>query len=238
MIEKRNVPAADHTMNTKPWDLTSSQCLVYYWLLSKSNWNSFTKENHYYIYKNKIVNAQIMRECGIKTQNTIRSAFKKLLEVGAIGESSYADAYEIYYPEIYVPLDMRIVKFFISFNKYLDAARMITLYSIFRRIYTFDKGKPFDFTIGLIARVLGKAAQGIDRPSILLMLSIFEFAGLVKIVKVPYNNNLGKPCIRYTLIEISDSGEGLDAYFNEEDDIDTLEKKAAEILGKLKEIKQ
>ena len=234
MIEKRNVPAVDHTMKIKPWNLTSSQWLVYYWLLSNSNWNSFTKENHYYIYKNKIVNAQIMRECGIKTQNTVRSAFKKLLEVGAINDSNYAEAYEINYPEIYIPLDMRIIKFFISFNKYIDAARMITLYSIFRRLYVFDKGQPFDFTIGLIAKVLGKTAQGIDRPSILLMLSIFEFAGLVKIVKVPYNNNMGMQCIRYTLTDISDSGEGLKAFFNEEDDIDTLEKKAAEILTKLK----
>ena len=234
MIEKRNVPAVDHTMKIKPWNLTSSQWLVYYWLLSNSNWNSFTKENHYYIYKNKIVNAQIMRECGIKTQYTVRSAFKKLLEVGAINDSNYAEAYEINYPEIYIPLDMRIIKFFISFNKYIDAARMITLYSIFRRLYVFDKGQPFDFTIGLIAKVLGKTAQGIDRPSILLMLSIFEFAGLVKIVKVPYNNNMGMQCIRYTLTDISDSGEGLEAFFNEEDDIDTLEKKAAEILTKLK----
>ena len=237
MIEKRNVPAADRTTGVKPWDLTSSQWLVYYWLLSKSNWNSFTKENHYYIYKNKIVNAQIMRECGIKTQNTIRSAFKKLLEVGAIGESSYADAYEIYYPEIYVPLDMRIVKFFISFNKYLDAACMIALYSILRRIFIFDKGEPLDFTISLLATVLGKAKQSADRTEILLMLSVFEFSGLANIVKVPYTNKFGVPCVRYTLTQITESGEGLKDFFNEDDDIDTLEKKAAEFLTKLK-IKQ
>lgn len=233
-IGKRNVPAADFTMKEKPWKLTSSQWLVYYWLLSNSNWNSAIRENHYYVYKNKISNIKIMKECGIKTQNTIRSAFKKLLEVGALSESTYSEAYEINYPTIYVPLDMRIIKFFISFNKNIDSAHMIMLYSILRRIFIFDKGQPVDFTISLLAAVLGKAKQSADRVEIILMLSLFEFSGLVKMVKVPYTNNLGVQCVRYTLTQITDSGEGLDAFFNEDDDIDILEKKAAEFLAKLK----
>lgn len=204
VIEKRNVPATDFTQKQKPWKLTSSQWVVYYWLLAHSNWNSFQKEEHYYIYKNKIVNAKIMRDCGIKTQNTIRTAFAKLEEVGAIGKSSYADAYEIYFPIIYVPLDIKIIRIFLAFNKHVDSGQMILLYSILRRMYIFDKGAPIDFTASGLCALLGKTKQAVAPIGIVLMLALFEHFKLIELVKVPYTNSMGVKCIRYTLTSIKD----------------------------------
>lgn len=204
-IEKRNVPATDFTQKQKPWKLTSSQWVVYYWLLAHSNWNSFQKEEHYYIYKNKIVNARIMRDCGIKTQNTIRAALAKLEEVGAIGKSSYADAYELYFPIIYVPLDIRIIRVFLAFNKHIDSGQMILLYSILRRIFIFDRGVPVDFTASGLCALLGKAKQTVGPTGIILMLALFEHFKLIELVRVPYTNTMGTKCIRYTLTSIKDT---------------------------------
>ena len=55
-MEKRNVPAHDLTSNKQTWQLTKSQWALYYWLLAHSKWNSFTKEDHYYIYRNSYTN--------------------------------------------------------------------------------------------------------------------------------------------------------------------------------------
>lgn len=206
-IEKRNVPATDFTQKQKPWKLTSSQWLVYYWLLSHSNWNSYQREDHYYIYKNKIVNAQIMRDCGIKSKTTVHTAFSKLEEVGAIGKSNYADAYEIYFPIIYVPLDIRVIRIFLAFNKHIDSAQMILLYSILRRIFIFDKGEPVDFTAAGLCALLGKARQNVDNTGIVLMLALFEHLKLIELVKVQYTNTMGVKCIRYTLTSIKDTAD-------------------------------
>ena len=205
MIEKRNVPAADFTQEVKPWKLTSSQWLVYYWLLSHSNWNSFLSENHYYIYKDKIVQVKIMRDCGIKAKDTVRNAIKKLKEVGALADSAYADAYEIYFPLIYTPLDVKIIKAFIAFNNFLDSAQMIIMYSILRRMYTFGHGKEFSFTAAGLCKLLGKAQKNISKPEFLLMLSLFEHMELVEVKKEVYNNKMGTECVKYTLFSITDT---------------------------------
>lgn len=205
MVEKRNVPAADFTQEIKPWKLTSSQWLIYYWLLSHSNWNSFSNENHYYIYKNKIVQVRIMKDCGIKAKDTVRNGIKKLKEVGALADSTYADAYEIFFPLIYTPLDVRIIKAFIAFHKFLDSAQMIIMYSILRRMYTFGHNKSFSFTAAGLCKLLGKAQSNISKPEFLIMLSLFEHMELAKIEKEIYSNNMGTECVKYTLVSITDT---------------------------------
>ena len=205
MAEKRNVPAADFTQKEKPWKLTSSQWLIYYWFLSHSNWNSYCNENHYFIYKDKIVQVKIMKDCGIKSKDTIRNSIKKLKEVGAIAESDYSDAYEIFFPLIYTPLDVKIIKVFIGFNNFLDSAQMIIVYSILRRIYTFGHNKEFSFTAAGLCKLLGKAQKNMNKHELLTMLALFEHMELATIKKDVYNNNLGVECVKYTVVSITDT---------------------------------
>lgn len=219
-MEKRNVPAQDATTTPKPWPLSKSQWALYYWLLGHSKWNSFNQENHYYIYRNSFTNVQIMKSTGIKSQQTVAAAFKKLLEVGAIETSPFHDgAYLINVTHLYVPMNVSILRYLLAFNNYLDPAMLITMFAILARLYIFEKGKPVDFSKTLLAKLLGLAKQNIDDSGLILGLALLEHSGLITLQKAVYTNTMGSECIRYTLVKIDTDGRDITAMMNDEDEL-------------------
>lgn len=157
-MEKRKVPAQDTTTQPKAWPLTKSQWALYYWLLAHSKWNSFANEQHYYIYRNSYTNVQIMKSTGIKSPQTIATAYKKLLEVGAIEESPFhEDAYLIHTTHLYVPMSVSVLRFLLAFNQYIDPSLAITTFAILARLSLVGKGKPIDFTKTTLSKLLGLA---------------------------------------------------------------------------------
>ena len=83
MNYNRKIPATkSHENGFKR--LTNKQMSVYYWLISRSYWNSLKKENHYYIYSEDAKISQIRKDLGIKSDKTVRSALNTLEAYGYI----------------------------------------------------------------------------------------------------------------------------------------------------------
>ena len=219
-MEKRNVPAQDATTTPKAWSLTKSQWALYYWLLAHSKWNSFNNENHYYIYKNSFTNVKIMKETGIKSPQTMTAAFKKLIEIGAIEIASFHEgAYIINTTHLYVPMSVGVLRYLLAFNAYLDPALLITTFTILARLSILDRNKPVDFTKALLGKLLGLAKQHIDDSGLLLVLAVLEHSELIKLNKVSYINQLGRECIRYTLVKVDTEGRLIAGMLNDEEEI-------------------
>ena len=219
-MEKRKVPAADATTSTKPWKLTPAQWTLYYWLLSHSKWNSFENEPHYFIYKADCVKSKIMKQTGIKSQTTVRTAFSKLEEVGAIADSPFAaTAYKIFTPNLYIPMDVSILRCLLGFHKYIDPALLITTFAILARLSRFSKDETISFTKAELGALLGKARQNVDEGGILLVLSLLQGLSLIKLNTKEYTNNLGVRCIRYYLVAAFPEID-LSAYLSDGDEID------------------
>lgn len=239
-MEKRNVPAQDATQFDKPWPLSKSQWALYYWLLAHSKWNSFNKENHYYIYRNSYTNAQIMRATGIRSPQTIATAYKKLIEVGAIELSPWHEgAYLIHTTRLYVPMSVTVLRFLLAFNKYIDPSLLITTFAILARMSVLERGKPIDFTKAKLGQLLGLARQNVDDAGIIIMLALLEHSGLITLAKVPYVNTLGVDCIRYSLIKVDIDGAKISSYLNNDeefssDDINGLWTKILAVRGDAK----
>lgn len=219
-METRNVPAQDATKTPKPWPLTKSQWTLYYWLLAHSKWNSFNKENHYYIYRNSFTNAKVMRETGIKSPQTLTTAFKKLQEVGAIDMSPFHEgAYHIYTTPLYAPMSVGVLRYLLAFNRYIDPSILITTFAILVRMGNCDRGKPVDFTKSLMSKLIGFAKQNIDNSGLLLALAVLEHGELIKLNKVEYTNQLGIPCVRYTLVGYDTEGRIVEKLLNDEEEL-------------------
>lgn len=219
-MEKRNVPAQDATTTPRAWSLTKSQWTLYYWLLAHSKWNSFNNENHYYIYKNSFTNTKIMKETGIKSPQTMTTAFKKLIEVGAIETSPYHEgAYIIHTTHLYVPMNVGVLRYLLAFNAYLDPALLITTFAILARLSILEKNKPVDFTKALLGKLLGLAKQNIDDSGLILALAVLEHSELIKLNKVSYTNQLGKECVRYTVVKVDTEGHLVEGLLNDEEEI-------------------
>lgn len=220
----RNVPAQDATSVEKPWVLSKSQWALYYWLLAHSKWNSFENERHYYIYRNSYTNKQIMDATGIKSPQTIASGYKKLIEVGAIENSIRSEgAYQINTTPLFVPMGIPVLRFLLSFNKYIDPSLLITTFAILARMSRLERGKPIDFTKTTLGKLLGLAKQHVDEAGLLIILSLLEHAQLINIVKVPYTNRLGMECIRYSLLSVDTDGKFVVSYLNNDEEFDSAD---------------
>ena len=110
------------------------------------------------IYRNSYTNVQIMKSTGIKSPQTIATAYKKLLEVGAIEESPFhEDAYLIHTTHLYVPMSVSVLRFLLAFNQYIDPSLAITTFAILARMSLVGKSKPIDFTKTTLSKLLGLA---------------------------------------------------------------------------------
>lgn len=217
MSRTRNVTARDYKMKPAPWNLTSAQWSVYYWLLAHSYWNSFEKESHYYIYKNSYKQVRIMEDTGIKSRATMSTAFKRLEEVGAIAPSpQHEDAYEIYTTSIFVPMDISILKCLLGFYKWLDPSLLITTFAILSRLARFIDEQEISLTKAELGALLGLARQNVDGQGIVLILSVLEHLGLITLKRSNYTNKLGQECIKYTLLAARPNAD-LSCYLTNDD---------------------
>lgn len=216
-MEKRNVPAQDATTNPKAWPLTKNQWALYYWLLAHSKWNSFEHQDHYYIYRNSYTNTQIMKQTGIKSPQTIASAYKKLLEVGAIETSPFHDnAYLIKTTHLYVPMSVSVLRFLLAFNKYVDPSILITTFAILARMMKLNNGKPVSFTKTMLGKLLGLAKQNIDNAGLVVVLALLEHSELITLSKKHYSNDLKVTCVQYTLEKVDTDGAQISDYLGED----------------------
>lgn len=226
----RNVPASDATMTDRlaPWPLTKSQWALYYWLLAHSNWNSFSREDHYYIYRNAFTYPQIMKDTGIKSAQTIVSGLDKLIKVGAIQkDSAYKQAYQLLTPSLYVPMDVTVLKYLLSFNKQIDPSVLITMFAILARWLQSqkkerddrtDKKASISFTATELGRLMGIAKSNVERAELVLALMLLAGSELITLQKEFYNNRLKQRCVRYTITEVHPEGtDFIVAAFGEEE---------------------
>lgn len=218
----RRVPARDATSKPKPWELTNSQWALYYWLLAHSKWNSFAQEGHYFIYRNSFTNAQIMRDCGIKSPQTISTGFSKLKTVGAIEEDNlHEKAFRIKTTEVFAPIDVMVLKFLLNFNQYIDPAISITMLAVVARWFKFNNEQPISFTKTELGKLLGKTKQHTNDAGIVLSLVLLAQYGIISLDQQKYTNNLGRACVRYTITNVNlRGGAVIDSVFNEDGEPD------------------
>ena len=165
-----------------------------------------------------------MKETGIKSPQTMTAAFKKLIEIGAIETSPFHEgAYIINTTHLYVPMSVGVLRYLLAFNAYLDPALLITTFAILARLSILEKNKPVDFTKALLGRLLGLAKQHIDDSGLLLALAVLEHSELIKLNKVSYTNQLGRECIRYTLVKVDTEGRLVEGLLNDEEEISESE---------------
>lgn len=181
--------------------LTNKQLAVYYWLISKAYWNSDSCEQHYFVYRNTINYAQMGRELGIKSYNTIKSAFNKLEEYGMIELTDTAVL--IPHAEVYTYLNIDLIRFLFQYSIILGA-ELLLFYSILKRMFELDQkqGKKTSFYIKMFVLLLGHNEK--DDNTYLryrTYLDILAQEGLIKI-SAKENRIKGAPCLEYTLWDI------------------------------------
>lgn len=169
-----------------------------------------------------------MKSTGIKSPQTVASAYKRLIEVGAIEESPFHEgAYLIHTTHLYVPMSVSVLRFLLAFNQYIDPSLAITTFAILARLSLVGKGKPIDFTKTTLSKLLGLAKQHTDDAGLLIILALLEHSGLISLNKVAYTNQLGVRCIRYTLTGIDTEGVDIECLLQDDeefasDDINSL----------------
>lgn len=216
----RNVPAMDTKTAPPIWKLTTAQWAVYYWLLAHSNRNPNGQERHYYIYRNSFTITKICADTGIKTSPTVRSAFAKLIEVGAMTENLEKTAYQLVPPRIFIPMNASIILGLLGFHKYIDPGVTITTFAILARLDKFRDDKPVYFTKTELAALLGFAKQNVDDAGIVLILHLLRGLGIVEFTTVPYKNRMGVDCIRYVLEHAYPNSDKMDYLLTPDDQID------------------
>lgn len=115
--------------------LTNKQLAVYYWLISKAYWNSENNEDHYYLYNDDICYAQVAKELGIGSVNTIKSAFAKLEQYGRI--CILQNKIIIPHAELYTYLHIDLIKYLLAYSQVLGA-ELLLFYSILKRLYELN----------------------------------------------------------------------------------------------------
>lgn len=228
---KRNVPAMDANTTPPLWDLTNAQWMVYYWLLANSKRNPNPSETHYYIYRNSFTLTQIRKATGIKSDNTIRTAFKKLCEVGAMENSQDNRAYLLTRPRLYVPMSASIIRALLAFNSHIDAGTTITAFAILCRLVRFSD-TPSSFTKAEFAGLMRCARQNTDEMGVVLILHLLKGLELIDFFTTPYTNRFGRQCIRYTLTAANPASNTLNSIVEEDDAPTSIESLWATIMSK------
>ena len=158
-----------------------------------------------------------MKQTGIKSPQTIASAYKKLFEVGAIETSPFHDnAYLIKTTHLYVPMSVSVLRFLLAFNKYVDPSILITTFAILARMMKLNNGKPVSFTKTMLGKLLGLAKQNIDNAGLVVVLALLEHSELITLSKKHYSNDLKVTCVQYTLEKVDTDGAQISDYLGED----------------------
>lgn len=181
--------------------LTVKQYLVYSYLMSISKWNGQGKEQHYYVYKNSFLIKDACTQLKI-SQPTWRSAIKKLIETFYIQE--YDKYFIIEIPNTYAPLDIRLIRFLLSFGAAIkNGGNIISVYSI---IYNYWKtlhleNETCEITINQLRKLFNSKHDTSALQTYKLMLSLFETYNLIDIKRVGRQFN-GNPYTGYVILNV------------------------------------
>lgn len=196
----RKIPAAK--AEDKPYfkKLTEKQLAVYYWFVSKSYWNSMRKEDHYFIYYSDINYAQIARELGIGSVNTVKTAIKKLEERDYLINLKDKECYLIPHKSYSTYLDINLIKFLLAWSTELGA-EIILFYSVLKRCLELSAGK-YIFTIRQMVKSLGhcKTDSSLYKKFKLYVCFLKEY-DLIE-VKETIRKDKGDVYIQYNLLSI------------------------------------
>lgn len=180
---ERYFEALDYGKSEKA-KLTEKQYLVYSYLMSKSKWDSQTKEHHYYVYKNSFLVKDACAYLNI-SQPTWRAAIKKLKENFYIMEEK--NYYIIELPNSYAPLDIQLIRALILFGIKLEGGGIIvSLYSVLYKFWKYQtkNGEDCEITINQLFKLfmVERSSKNLNR--FVFMLGLFSFLNLITIKPV------------------------------------------------------
>ena len=231
--ECRYVPTSDAHGATREWKFTSNQWKVYYWLLMNSKWNARAKEDHYYIYKNKFTQDDIIKDTHIGSKASIKRAFDALEAQGAIEYNEQTKAYLLYFPRLYVPISTTILKVFFAFD-WVDMDLLVHLYST---LLLWSQSENPEFSVKFMYGVMDRYYSVEDRPKFIMCLSTLWGIGLIDVEKHS-KTVCGKKTIEYLVTEVKKDID-LEEVFGDEGEIDqdrckNVQDKCALAAGMLK----
>lgn len=205
--------------------LTAKQYLVYAYLMSISVWNAQEKEGHYYVYKNSFTVKEAAKLLNI-SENTWRNSIRELrkqnyiwyecepeskdiaLKDRKMKEKKGTKYYIINFPEVYVPLDIQLIKVLVQYGASLSTSgsggNIVSVYSMICRYHNYCQSKPEGDThcylnIGKIRRVFQQKRTQESGDIYRTMIAIFKFLELVE-VKTTKKFYKGKDYTEYEFI--------------------------------------
>lgn len=198
--------------------ITDKQWSVYYYLLSISNWNEERKEDHRYVYKDKLNISAASRTLGIG-RDTIYRALRCLEEYSLIYTMDYQ--YYIPTPEVYAEVNLKTVQFLLKFRKFIGIDLLRT-YLILRKYYSLCKkdGKIKYFVKKEIIDLLGHSTSDTSFYHLVeIYLSLLEKWGLVELKRATITSSTGG-YIRFSLIKAHECSSSLELHsFDEKSEL-------------------
>lgn len=197
---QRKVPAA-RSKEQGFVKMTNKQLAIYYWLVSKSLWNSTKKEDHYFIYDEDINYAKISRDLGGIAYNTIKATFDKLEIYGLI--CRLKGKIVIPHADCYTYLGIDLIKYLLGCSEILGA-EILLFYSILKRFYELNEEnkKKTRFSVGLFVQLLGRGKNNTKMyRKIDIYLHFLRDCGLIK-TEQEVKMNKGGEYIEYILNSI------------------------------------
>lgn len=200
---QRKVPAA-RNYEKGFVKMTNKQLAIYYWLVSKSLWNSQDREDHYFVYDEDINYSRLSRDLGGISYNTIKAAFDKLEIWGLI--CRLKGKIVIPHADYYTYLGVDLIKFLLEYSDILGA-EILLFYSILKRLYELNRenSRKTKFSVGFFIKLLGHHEKDLKiYKRINVYIHFLKDCGLIKVeqeVKV----NKGGEYIEYTLSSIAKS---------------------------------
>lgn len=198
-----------------------------------SKWNARGKEDHYYIYKNRFTQADIMKDTNIRSKECIRGAFEAFKAQGAIEYNEQSKAYLLYFPHIYVSISTTILKVFFAFD-WVDMDLLVHLYTI---LLLWSQSENPEFSIKFMYGVMDRYYSVGDRPKFITCLSTLQGIGLIDVEK-HFKTVCGKKTIEYLVTGVRKDID-LEEVFGDEGEIDqdrckNVQNKCALAAGMLK----
>lgn len=228
MSISRKVPA---WVVGESYELTKTQWLLLFHLLSISKWNNEEKEKHYFVYAKNVKYTEIARELNFSTYLPIKKAMDGLLQTDLVEyceTGSFKPFYKIEIPFPYTIMNMSIVKAFYNFSSVINIVTSLRAFSILAQMYKYDEK---EFSLSLICKMMNLQRKKTTMEELWIMLNIWKEMGIIDYDEINYTNRLGKKCIKYMIKDIYPKKEiDIEKYFNE----DGQEDKSAKIYEKLK----
>ena len=179
------------------YKLTYKQWSVFYYLISICEWNGRDRENHYYVYKDKLNISQASKKLNI-SRSTFYSALDKLSSKSLSAIVDGGDYYTINIPRIYAEIDRETLQFLILQTRFLGID-FIRVYALLMRIYQFDSDRCF--VIRDLVLILGHNENDTGAyEKIRIYLALLEHWGLIELRFKTLHSDFKGTYKEYTLI--------------------------------------